>query len=277
VLAAAARRGTIFAGFLKLLPVFLFVVPGMIAAQLAQQGRLQLDRPDQALPALVAALLPAGFRGLVVAGLLAALMSSLSGVFNSCSTLITWDVYRKLHPRASERQLVWVGQLSTTVLVVLGLLWIPLMQLISAQLYQYIQSVQAYIAPPVAAAFLLGILWRRANARGAMTALITGFVLGMGRLIAELNKGSLTGPLRAYAEINFLHFAAVLFVVCVVILIVASLTAPPPRAEQVEGITFGGSRPAGRSEEDPAKRRTDLALSGLLVLGVLATWLYFSE
>jgi solute:Na+ symporter, SSS family len=275
--ATEARRGTIFAGFLKLLPVFLFVVPGMIAAQLAQQGRLQLDRPDQALPALVAALLPAGFRGVVVAGLLAALMSSLSGVFNSCSTLITWDVYRKLHPRASERQLVWVGQLSTTVLVVLGLLWIPLMKLISAQLYQYIQSVQAYIAPPVAAAFLLGILWRRANARGAMTALIVGFVLGMGRLLVELNKGSLTGILRAYAEINFLHFAAILFLVCVVILIVASLTAPPPKAEQIEGITFGGSRPSGRSEGDPAKRRTDLALSGVLVLGVLATWLYFSE
>jgi SSS family solute:Na+ symporter len=111
-----ARRGTIFAGFLKLLPVFLFVIPGIIAAQLAAQGRLALDRPDQALPALVAALLPAGFRGLVVAGLLAALMSSLSGVFNSCSTLVTWDVYRKLHPGASERRLVWVGQITTGVL-----------------------------------------------------------------------------------------------------------------------------------------------------------------
>jgi SSS family solute:Na+ symporter len=272
-----ARRGTIFAGFLKLLPVFLFVIPGIIAAQLARQGQLVLDKPDQALPALVAALLPAGFRGLVVAGLLAALMSSLSGVFNSCSTLITWDVYRKLHPAASERRLVWVGQLSTAVLVVFGLLWIPLMKLISAQLYQYIQSVQAYIAPPVAAAFLLGILWRRANARGAMTALITGFVLGMGRLVAELNKESLGGPLRTYAEVNFLHFAAMLFVVCVVVLIAASLTAPPPRPEQVEGITFGGVRPPARGGEDRARRRVDLMLSGLVVLGVLATWTYFSE
>jgi SSS family solute:Na+ symporter len=205
-------------------------------------------------------------------------MSSLSGVFNSCSTLITWDVYRKLHPAASERRLVWVGQLSTGVLVIFGLLWIPLMKLISAQLYQYIQSVQAYIAPPVAAAFLLGILWPRANARGAMTALLTGFVLGMGRLVAELNKESLgDGALRSFAEVNFLHFAALLFVVCVVVLIGASLTAPPPRPEQVEGITFGGTRAPARGDRDRARRRVDLMLSGLVVLGVLGTWLYFSE
>jgi SSS family solute:Na+ symporter len=197
-------------------------------------------------------------------------------VFNSCSTLVTWDVYRKLHPGASERRLVWVGQITTGVLVVFGLLWIPLMKLISAQLYQYIQSVQAYIAPPVAAAFLLGILWRRANARGAMAALILGFVLGMGRLVAELNKGSLQGPLRAYAEINFLHFAAILFVICVAVLIAASLTAPPPRPDQVEGITFGGARRSDDGAEDRAARRTDLILSALLVLGVLATWAYFS-
>jgi solute:Na+ symporter, SSS family len=114
----------------------------------------------------------------VVAGLLAALMSSLSSVFNSTSTLITWDVYRKLHPAAREQRLVWVGMASTAVLVGFGLLWIPLMQLISGQLYQYIQSVQAYIAPPIAAVFLLGLISKRLNARGAMAALLTGFVLG---------------------------------------------------------------------------------------------------
>jgi SSS family solute:Na+ symporter len=151
------------------------------------------------------------------------------------------------------------------------------MQLISAQLYQYLQSVQAYIAPPVAAAFLLGVLWRRANARGAMAALLIGLVLGMVRLVAELNKHSLSGALRSYAEINFLHFAAMLFVGCVVILIAASLTAPPPRPEQVEGITFGGARKPARAEGDRAQRRMDLLLSGLLLLGVLGTWVYFSE
>ncbi|HEX2185863.1 MAG TPA: sodium:solute symporter, partial [Chloroflexota bacterium] len=184
-----ARRGTVFAGFLKILPLFIFVIPGVIAMVLARQGRLQLGAPDQALPALVGSLLPAGLRGLVVAGLLAALMSSLSSVFNSTSTLITWDVYKKLRPAASERQLVLVGRLSTGVLVLLGLLWIPLMKLISGQLYQYIQSVQAYIAPPIAACFLLGVFIPRLNGAGAITALCAGFVLGASRLVLELANG----------------------------------------------------------------------------------------
>ncbi len=279
-----ARRGSIFAGLLKLLPLFIFVVPGLVAAALARSGRLQLEQPDQALPALVGALLPAGLRGIVVAGLLAALMSSLSGVFNSCSTLITWDVYRKLRPAASERQLVFVGQISTALLVVLALLWIPFMRGISGQLYQYLQSVQAYIAPPVAAAFILGILWRRANAQGAMAALVAGFVLGMGRLVLELNKDGLTGPLRAFADVNFLHFAAMLFAFCAVLIAVVSLATAPPRFEQVEGITVGskteGPPPANASGIPLAARvdhgrGTDALLSLLLVACVVAIWLYF--
>jgi SSS family solute:Na+ symporter len=286
-----ARRGAIFGGFLKLLPLFLFVVPGVIAAALARQGRLTLETPDQALPALVAALLPVGLRGLVVAGLLAALMSSLSAVFNSCATLITWDVYREMRPRASERQLVMVGQASTAVLVGLGLLWIPFMRNISGQLYQYLQSVQAYISPPIAAVFLIGILWPRANAKGAMTALLLGFALGVIRLVAELNRGSLSGPLLALAEINFLHFAVLLFVVCSVALIVVSAVTPRPPVEKLAGLTFAmaDARPAVAEEAHPPEpvaasvmvsaprwRRTDLALSVLLAASVGAIWLYFS-
>jgi SSS family solute:Na+ symporter len=269
-----ARRGTIFAGFLKLLPLFIFVIPGVIAYALVQRGQLQLDRPDQALPVLVGTLLPVGLRGIVVAGLLAALMSSLSSVFNSCSTLITVDIYRKLHPAATERRLVWVGQLSTALLVVLGLAWIPLMQLISGQLYQYLQSVQAYIAPPIAAVFLVGVAWSRVNASGAMAALLAGFVLGMGRLLAELNKADLDGALFRFADINFLHFAALLFLVCSTVLILVSLLTPAPPAEKVNGLTF--ERPApeygGR-----AGRRLDLLLSGVLVACVLLIWVYFSD
>jgi SSS family solute:Na+ symporter len=272
-----ARRGTIFAGFLKILPLFIFVIPGVVAYALAQRGLLTLDRPDHALPALIGTLLPAGFRGIVVAGLLAALMSSLSSVFNSCSTLITWDVYRELHPEASERRLVWVGQVSTAALVVLGLLWIPLMQLISGQLYQYLQSVQAYISPPIAAVFLLGLFWRRVNARGALASLLTGFVLGMGRLVAELNRASLDGFLRWYAGVNFLHFAIGLFVVCVAVLVVASLTAPPPPAEKVEGLTYDYDRPRRRAARAESGRRWDVLLSILVVLAVAAVWLYFSH
>lgn len=280
VLAAAdeeqARRGTIFAGYLKLLPLFIFVVPGVIAYALSQQGQLTLDTPDQALPTLMAVLLPVGLRGLVVAGLLAALMSSLSSVFNSTSTLVTWDVYKKLRPDASERQLVLVGQATTAVLVGCGLLWIPLMQLVSGQLYQYLQSVQAYISPPIAAVFLLGVAWRRVNAPGAMAALVTGFVLGMVRLVAELNKASLDGLLFAYADINFLHFAVLLFAICTVVLVSVSLLTPPPPAEKVDGLTFGGVVRAGEESKTTSKSRLDAALTVGLILCVAALWIYFS-
>ena len=265
-----ARRGAIFAGFLKTLPLFIFVIPGVIAYCLVQEGRLTLASPDQALPALIATLLPAGFRGIVVAGLLAALMSSLSSVFNSCSTLITWDVYRKLHPAASERRLVWVGRVSTAVLVVFGLLWIPLMRLISGQLYQYLQSVQAYISPPIAAVFLIGLLSRRVNARGAMAALLTGFVLGTVRLTAELNKASLGGWLFTFADVNFLHFALGLFVVCSLVLIVVSYTAPAPAPASIDGLTYAAGR-----RRDQARRSSDAVLSLLLLACVLAVWWYF--
>jgi solute:Na+ symporter, SSS family len=267
-----ARRGTIFAAFLKLLPLFIFVIPGVIAAILAERGELVLGAPDQALPALVGTLLPVGLRGLVVAGLLAALMSSLSSVFNSTSTLITWDVYRKLNPTASDQRLVMVGMASTAVLVGFGLLWIPLMQLISGQLYQYIQSVQAYIAPPIASVFLIGLLSSRINSRGAMAALYTGFVLGLARLVMELNKGRLDGVFYAYADINFLHFAALLFALCTIILIVVSLTAPAPSREQLEGLTFQTTAPP---TGPPARTRLEAVLSVVVVLLIVAVWLYF--
>ncbi len=272
-----ARRGTIFAGYLKLLPLFIFVIPGVIAYALSQRGALQLDTPDQALPTLIGVLLPVGLRGLVVAGLLAALMSSLSSVFNSTSTLVTWDVYKKLRPDASERRLVLVGQLTTAVLVVFGLAWIPFMKLISGQLYQYLQSVQAYIAPPIAAIFLIGILWKRVNAQGAMAALLSGFVLGMGRLVAELSKSKLDGLLYTYADINFLHFAVVLFVICTTILVVVSLLTAPPPEEKVAGLTFATLSRADKEEtrSSPWMRR-DRVLSVVLVACVAALWTYFS-
>jgi SSS family solute:Na+ symporter len=271
-----ARRGTVFAGFLKLLPLFIFVIPGVIAYALSQQDRLELAAPDQALPTLIGVLLPIGLRGLVVAGLLAALMSSLSSVFNSTSTLVTLDVYKKLRPETSERRLVLVGQVTTGLLVGFGLLWIPFMKLISGQLYQYLQSVQAYISPPIAAVFLIGILWRRVNARGAMAALITGFVLGMGRLVAELGKSNLDGFLFAYADVNFLHFAIILFVVCTAVLIVVSLVTPPPPADKVAGLTFATQEPVPVEATRPGWRRRDLVLSVVLVGCVGLLWLYFS-
>ncbi len=272
-----ARRGTIFAAFLKQLPLFLFVVPGVIAYCLAKNGEIELASPDQALPTLVATLLPVGLRGLVVAGLIAALMSSLSSVFNSCSTLITLDIYKKLRPETSERKLVLVGQGSTVVLVLLGLAWIPLMANISGVLYQYLQSVQAYISPPITAVFLLGLLWQRLNAAGAMASLLTGFVLGMLRLVLELNRASLSGFLEAYATINFLNFAAILFAICALVLVVVSLATPPPPAEKVRGLTLAHAGADSReTASDPARLRQDRLLSLVVTVLVVVVMVYFS-
>ena len=281
-----ARRGTIFGGFLKLLPLFIFVIPGVIAYALSKSGQLELSAPDQALPALVGTLLPVGLRGVVVAGLLAALMSSLSSVFNSCSTLITWDIYKKLHPTATERQLVWVGQLSTIVLVLFGFAWIPFMKNISGQIYTYLQSVQAYISPPIAAVFLVGIFWRRVNAKGAIASLIAGFFLGTLRLVLELmngpeKNGLADGSLGAWiAEVNFLHMAILLFVLCTAVLVLVSLATEPPSDEQLAGLTFATPTPPTGAPQlapsSPAWRRVDLWLSILLVACVAAVWLYFT-
>jgi SSS family solute:Na+ symporter len=275
---AEARRGTIFAGFLKQTPIFLFVLPGIIAYALAQTGHIQLDRADQALPALTAQLLPTGLRGLAVAGLLAALMSSLSSVFNSSATLVTMDLYKHWRPQASERQLVVTGQVTTVILVLFGLAWIPFMQLISAQIYTYLQSVQAYISPPIAAVFLVGLLWPRANAAGAIAALALGFVLGFGRLILELNAPLAWAPAAALAGINFLHFAVMLFAASVVVLVLVSLATAAPKAERLRDLTIATVQPqdpAVVAQERP-RRRGDAALSILLLILIAAIWTIFS-
>jgi SSS family solute:Na+ symporter len=288
-----ARRGSIFGGFLKVLPLFIFVIPGVIAYSLSQQGQLTLNSPDEALPTLIGVLLPAGVKGLVVAGLLAALMSSLSSVFNSCSTLFTWDIYKKLRPQAREKNLVLVGQISTLFLVVFGLAWIPMMKLISGQLYQYLQSVQAYISPPIAAVFLLGVFWKRVNSNGAIASLIAGFILGIARLALEMNKEAIgDGFLYWYSDINFLHFAIFLFVICSIVLVAVSLVTPAPSADQVAGLTFETADQAPQQAEafdipdaqehapglisDPAWRRRDVIYSIVLVMTVGLIWLYFT-
>lgn len=261
-----ARKATIFAGFLKLLPVFVLVLPGLAGRVLYPQ-----TPPDQIYVTLVHNLLPVGIRGLVVAGLLAALMSSLSSVFNSSSTLVVMDFYRKWRPQASEKQLVRAGQLATVLLVLMGLAWLPLIGLMSEQLYLYLQSVQAYISPPIAAVFLVGLLWRRANGTAAITTLLTGFGLGALRFGAEIfvKLGWLQdGWLHAYASFNFLHFAVFLFGVSVSILVLISLLwqDPPTAPLQLADGTGGFD----------SQRSLNLALSGLLVLAVLALWICFS-
>lgn len=267
-----ARRGTILGGFLKMLPLFIFVIPGVIAYALQQKGLLTLPKNDAALPSLVGALLPSGLRGLVVAGLFAALMSSLSSVFNSCSTLITYDFYKKMRPEADEKSLIRFGQMATLVLVVMGLAWIPLMKTISGELFKYLQSVQAYISPPIASVFLLGLFSKKLNYVGAMSSLWTGFVLGIGRLVCEIFKTSLSGFWLSFASINFLHFALFLFVICSVVLITVSLFTEQKEAKDLSKLTFDYSKKEPMSEA----KKLDLIWTILLVLTIFVIWWIFS-
>lgn len=264
------RRGTIFGGFLKLFPVFLFLIPGVVALALKNQGVIEWETPDQAFPVLMSNLLPAGLRGLVAAGLLAALMSSLASVFNSCSTLFTVDIYKKLYPETAEKKLVQVGRYATGIVVVLGILWIPVMQNISGVLYEYLQSVQSYIAPPITAVFLLGIFSKRITAKGAMFTLITGLVVATFRIIFELLKDSLTPGsfFHTFGDVNFLTFAAYMFLASVLIAIVVSMMDKAPDEKKLAGLTF-----ATLSDEQKASTRASYnvwdIIASLVVLGIV--------
>lgn len=277
-----ARKGTLFAGFLKLTPLFIFIIPGVIAFALAQQGLLSLNKPDEALPALVTQFLPTGIKGLVLAGLLAALMSSLSSVFNSCSTLFTIDFYKRWKPDATEKHLVWVGQLVTAILVVLSLAWIPILRSMlesgETSFYKLLQSIQGYISPPIAAAFLLGLFFRRLNGRGAIWALWTGFFLGMARLILEIltSEGMVNFTpgsfLHTMVSMNFLHFAIVLFVFSALVMILVSLTSPAPSPEKLVNVTYKRPEPGERKF---SLAKTEVWLTLLLIAAVVALWLIF--
>jgi len=244
-----AKAATIFAGFLKILPVFILVLPGLIAVALYRDlfrfgPNGQVLNGDIAYPTLIVNLLPTGLVGLMVAALLAALMGAMSSVFNSASTLVTLDFYKKVRPDASEKNLVNFGRAATGVMVLLGLLWVPFIHLISSQLYIYLQSVQAYISPPISACFILGILWPRLNGAGAITSLLAGFVMGAARFIMELKDRAAGVPYftssaaRWLIDMNFLHYAILMFVLCSGVLIFVSLMTPAPDRRRLAGLTF---------------------------------------
>lgn len=272
------RRGTIFGALLKLLPIFLFLVPGIIALTLKMKGELEWDTPDQAFPVLMSNLLPSGLRGLVAAGLLAALMSSLASVFNSCSTLFTVDIYKKLRPNTPEKKLVRTGQVATLIAVVIGIIWIPIMANISGVLYEYLQKVQTYISPPIAAVFLLGIFHKRINALGAYVTLIVGFVVGALRLILELVKDSLDphGVLFYLGDMNFLTFGAWFFLFCVLLAVGSSLMAPAPSAEKVHNLTFGTLSEDERSQSRASYGTMDVVISLFIVAVVIGIMVFFN-
>jgi solute:Na+ symporter, SSS family len=298
---ANAKAGTIFAGFLKILPVFILVLPGLIALALYRDlfkfgPDGQVLNGDIAYPTLIVNLLPSGLVGVMIAALLAALMGAMSAVFNSASTLVTLDFYKKYRPNASERNLVTFGRFATGFMVLLGLLWVPFIHLISSQLYIYLQSVQAYISPPIAACFILGILWPRLNGTGAITSLLTGFVLGAGRFLMELKERSygghyFTSPIASWiVNMNFLHYAILMFVICSAVLITVSLITPAPERRRLAGLTFAvvqeklAVQPVGAAAAQPAyalvgetatQRRINVAFSLVLAFTVIALWIYF--
>jgi SSS family solute:Na+ symporter len=280
-----ARRGALFGAFLKVWPVMIFLIPGLIGAALNARGLLAIPTAsggglagDQVFPTMVATLLPEGLRGLVVAALMAALMSSLSSLFNSTATLFTVDIYEKLRPGASELQLVNVGRFVTLVVVVLGLAWIPVMPMISqGGLYQYLQNVQGYLAPPITAVFLLGLFSSRINTRGAVWGLGLGFVLGMCKLgiQSQFGEGKIESPafLAAIGDFNFLYFSGVLFLICIVTIVVASRTDAAPDRERIRGLTYDS---IDRAALRASWNGWDVAATAV-VLGLVATmYIYFS-
>ena len=275
-----ARKGALLAGYLKLLPVFLFFIPGVIAYALMQKGviNFSMANADQALPTLITEVLPNGIKGLAIAGLLAALMSSLSSAFNSSSTLLTIDFYQKFRPQASEKDLVRFGRLATVVLVLLSLGWIPFMEaLMGGGIFHYLQSVQAYISPPIAAVFLLGLFLKWINARGAIVALWTGFIIGIFRLVTEFlsNEGNIIVAkgsfLDVFLGINFLHFALFLFLFCSAILMLVSKMGVPQPPETLRLVTF-----QKRESVTAANAGLDWVLTIILIGLVLLLWWSFS-
>ncbi|HLR49588.1 MAG TPA: sodium:solute symporter [Candidatus Sphingobacterium stercoripullorum] len=291
-----ARRGAIAAAFFKLFPVFIFIIPGIISYALAISGKMPIlgqelldangeiirDQAQQAFPLMVMHVLPVGVRGLVVAGLFAALMSSLAGAFNASSTLFTIDFYSKLKPNVSQKELVFMGRMATVVMIVIGLLWIPVIRG-GKGLYDYLQGIQAYLAPPIAVVFFAGIFHKRLNAKGCLAALYVGFLLGIFRLVVDT-------PIKliddfSYTEGSFLwiinnmffqYYSMVIFIISLIVMFVVSYMSEQPSYEQIKGLTFG----TVSAEDKAATRRSwnkwDVIISSLVILIIVAIYIYFS-
>jgi SSS family solute:Na+ symporter len=285
-----ARRGAIWGGFLKVWPVFIFLIPGMIGYSLYEKGLLQLPlnpsgdvMGDMVFPTMVAQLLPVGLRGIVVGSLLSALMSSLASLFNSSATLFTVDIYEKLRPNRSERHLVRVGRIATGVVVGFGLLWIPIMKAISERstgLYDYLQNVQGFLAPPITAVFLLGIFNKRINRHGAFWGLVIGFFLGMTKLTLQslTQSGAITaaGLIGAIGQFNGYYFSGVLFLVSVVLIVAISYSTDPEPEEKLRGLTWTSISAQDRAANRASWNWKDVVGTSIVLGLVLGVYIYFS-
>jgi SSS family solute:Na+ symporter len=281
-----ARRGTIFGAYLKLTPVFLFLIPGMIAFTMVQNGTIingetfSMTSADAAFPTLVAKLLPAGMKGLVVAGILAALMSSLASLFNSSAMLFTIDFYKRFKPQATESQLLHTGRLATVVIVILGILWIPVMKSVGNVLYKYLQDVQSVLAPGIAAAFLLGILSRRITPKAGLWGLISGFVVGLTRLGAKVYYS--TTPEAAqnwfkdlFYDVNWLFFSGGMFAFSALVMIVVSMFTKRASEAQLQGLTFGSISKEQKALSRASWDKWDVMHTAIILAITVAFYLYF--
>ena len=281
-----ARRGTIFGAYLKLLPVFLFLIPGMIAFALHQKSADFLPllangapNADAAFPILVSKLLPAGVKGLVVCGILAALMSSLASLFNSSAMLFTIDFYKRFKPETPEKKLVAIGQTATVVIVILGILWIPIMRSVGDILYTYLQDVQSVLAPGIAAAFILGITWKRASAKGGMWGLISGMVIGLTRLGAKVYYSNFPEAADTlfrslFFDMNWLFFCGWMLLFCLLVIFFVSLCTKAPSAEKIQGLVFGTSTPEQIEETRRSWNKWDV-IHSVIILGITAAFYYY--
>ncbi len=279
-----ARRGTIFAAYLKLAPMFIFLLPGMIAVALWKQGTPGFEsigtNPQGAFPVLVSNMLPEGLRGLVLAGMLSALMSALASLFNSTATLFTVDFYKRLKPQSSERHLVNVGRAATAGVIVLGMLWIPFLQdLGKGQLYTYLQLVQSLLAPSIAAVFMAGIFSRRVTPRSGFVGIVAGFVLGMLRLVLQAlheTKGvEWPAFIQAFVDVNWLYFSFLLFVfTCVLIFVVSRYTPRAPEA-QIAGLTYKSVSAQQNAEDRQSYGFWEIFHTCVIVGIIAAIYIYF--
>ncbi len=273
-----ARRGTIFGAYLKLTPVFLFLIPGMIAFALKQKGLMDFSSNDAAFSTLVKDLLPKGFTGIVVGGILAALMSSLASLFNSSSMLFTVDFYKKIKPEASEKHYVFVGRMATVVIVILGILWIPVMKDIGKVLYEYLQDVQSLLAPGIAAVFLLGIISKKTTPSAGFIGLVAGFTLGMLRLGLNIYYGDTVADGLIYRTIvapNWLHYEIALFAIIIALMVTVSFFTKAKDAVAIQGLYFGSATPEQRAVTRGSWNKWDVINSSIIIAFIIAFYIYF--
>jgi solute:Na+ symporter, SSS family len=286
-----ARKGTILAGFLKILPVLMFLIPGMIAAAMRAKGQLLFTDNNEAYGSLVGNLLPMGVKGIVIVGFIAALMTSLAAHFNSSATLFTIDFYKNYKPEATEHRLVWVGRIATVTVVLLGLVWIPIMKGLGSVLYEYLQNVQSLIAPAIAAVFLLGVFNRKITPKAGQWGLLIGFIIGMTRLgLMVFDPGThfdavanklITDPSLRYGvfrfvlHFNWLHFCVFLFLLTMAIMVVVSFFTPRAGTEQLQGLTYFSQSPEQIAETRNSWNKWDVMTSLIVVAICIGFYVYF--